>query len=391
MLQANFPNKIVYGEDSLTFLEKVDMTRVVVIADKIFCDFNPNVLATLNSILDKRGVEHWLYFGQQGDPTLEFAQQCSKKLSKHNPDLLIGIGGGSVLDSLKVMDIYYEHPNISLEEVLDRFNLPPVQRKAKIVAIPTTSGTGSEVSAVAVLYVPTNNPKVPLVKKGIADYQLIPSYVILDPRFTVTMPFEVTAATGLDAFVHCIEGYVNKNPKNPFMDHFALEGMKKVLTNLPKVLVEPENFFARNEMQIGATMGGMMITGRGSGASHGSGKQLATLVHLAHGISVAVPLEQVIRRNSKKCMRQYVEIAQYLGVKAASNEEYLDGLIAKWNLLMEATKCPRTITELGISQEKFTNYLPIIINNALNDPAMKGNPIPFTADEIKSIYLALNK
>ncbi|WP_303064176.1 iron-containing alcohol dehydrogenase family protein [Acidaminococcus massiliensis] len=391
MLQANFPNKIVYGLHSLSFLEKIAMNRAVILADKIFCDHNPSVVQLLKEILNERKVEHWFYFAPQGDPTLEFAKEKSKELILHQPDLLIGIGGGSVLDSLKVMDVYYEHPDISLEKILNRFNLPPVQKKAKIVAIPTTSGTGSEVSAVSVLYVPTGNPKLPLVKKGIADYQLIPNYVILDPRFTVTMPFGVTASTGLDAFVHCIEGYVNKNPKNVFMDYFALEGMKKVTENLERVLKNPEDLTARSEMQIAATMGGFMISGRGSGASHGSGKQLATLVHLAHGISVAIPLEQVIRKNSEKCLKEYATIAYYLGLKATSDYDAVEALIAKWNNLLEITKCPRTISELGISREKFEEYLPAIVQNAQKDPAMKGNPIPLSTTEIEKIYRNLDK
>lgn len=391
MLQANFPNKIVYGPHSLSFLEKIAMNRVVILADKIFCEHNPSVVQLLKEILDKRKVEHWFYFAPQGDPTLEFAKEKSQELILHQPDLLIGIGGGSVLDSLKVMDVYYEHPDISLEKILNRFNIPPVQKKAKIVAIPTTSGTGSEVSAVSVLYVPTGNPKLPLVKKGIADYQLIPNYVILDPRFTVTMPFRVTASTGLDAFVHCIEGYVNKNPKNIFMDYFALEGIKKVTENLEKVLKNPEDLKARSEMQIAATMGGFMISGRGSGASHGSGKQLATLVHLAHGISVAIPLEQVIRKNSEKCLKEYATIAYYLGLKYSNDYDAVEALIAKWNNLLEITKCPRTISELGISREKFEEYLPTIVQNAQNDPAMKGNPIPLSTTEIEKIYRNLDK
>lgn len=391
MLQANFPNKIAYGEGSLELLRKLDMKKVVIVADKVFCDYNKQVLEDMLHILDEKHVEHHLMFGEVGDPTLKFAKEHSQFLIEHEPDWIIAIGGGSVLDSTKVMEIYYEHPDITNAQILDRFNLPPVQRKAKLLAIPTTSGTGAEVSPIAVLYVPTDNPEIPLVKKGIADHQLIPSYVILDPRFTVTMPEKVTASTGLDAFVHCIEAYVNKNPKNIFTDGFALQGMKKVFEYLPKAMADPNDIEARAQMQIAATMGGIALAGRGSGASHGSGKQLATLVHLAHGISVAVPLAEVIRINSRKCLKEYVEIAKYVGVTGDSDEEFVNGLIAKWEELLGITKCPRTISDLGISQEQFTNSLDLIVKNAQNDPAMKGNPIPLTADEIKALYLALNK
>jgi alcohol dehydrogenase class IV len=391
MLQANFANKIVYGENSLEFLEKVEMSRVVVFADRVFCEYNKNVLELMNSIFEKRNVKHWLFYDEGKEPTLGFVKENSKKLIETQPDLIIAIGGGAVMDSVKVMEVYYEHPDITDEALMNRFNLPPVQRKARLLYIPTTSGTGSEVSPIAVIYVPTGNPQVPQVKKGIADYQLIPHYVVLDPRFTVTVPFKITGATGLDAFAHCIEAYVNKNPKNSFTDLFALEGMKRIVANLPIVLKEPGNLQARAQMQIAATMGGIALAGRGSGASHGSGKQLATLVHMPHGTSVAPPMEQVIRLNSRKCLKEYAEIARYLGVEAATDEEAVEGLIKEWNKLMEVTKTPKTISELGISQDKFKASLETIVKNAQNDPAMKGNPVLLTADEIRQIYLNLNK
>ena len=391
VLQANFANKIVYGEGSLEFLEQVDMSRIVVFADRIFCEYNKDVLELMDSIFEKRNVQHWLFYDEGKEPTLEFIKENSRKLTEKQPDLIIAIGGGAVMDSVKVMEVYYEHPDITDEQLMDRFHLPPVQRKAKLLYIPTTSGTGSEVSPIAVIYVPTGNPEVPQVKKGIADYQLIPHYVVLDPRFTVTVPFKITGATGLDAFAHCIEAYVNKNPRNAFTDLFALEGMKKITANLPVVLADPKNLAARAEMQIAATMGGIALAGRGSGASHGSGKQLATLAHMPHGTSVAPPMEQVIRLNSRKCLKEYAEIARYLGVAASTDEEAVDGLVEEWKKLLAVTKTPVTISSLGISQEKFKASLETIVRNAQNDPAMKGNPVTLTADEIRQIYLNLNK
>lgn len=391
MLQANFPNKIVYGEGSLAFLESLDMSRVVIFADKVFYEFNENVFKLMDEIFAKKHVQHWLYFGTEGEPKLDFIKENAKKLRDHQPDLIIAVGGGSVLDATKVMEVYYEHQDITDEALLNRFHLPQLRRKAKFLAIPTTSGTGSEVSPIAVIYVPTGNPHVPYVKKGIADYQMIPNYVILDPRFTMTMPNRVTVSTALDAFVHCIEGYLNKNPKNVFTDHFAFEGMRRVKEYLPKVLAEPDNLTYRAELQIAATMGGLELAGRGSGASHGSGKQLATIKHLPHGISVAVPLKEVIKLNSRKFAHEYAEIARYLGVKETDDKKAVDGLIKIWDEIIAESKCPRTISELGIDQKIFQDNLDTLVVNAQNDPAMKGNPLVLTAEEIKNIYLNLNK
>lgn len=390
MLQANFPSKIVYGENSLDFLSSIDMKRVVIFADEVFHKYNPDVFKLMDDIFAKKGVEHWLYYGEGTEPTLGFIKKNAGKLVEHQPDLIIAIGGGSVIDAVKVMGVYYEHPDITDQQLQNRFNLPPIRRKAKLLTIPTTSGTGAEVSPIAVIYVPTGDPIVPQVKKGIADYQLISNYVVLDPRFTLTMPRGVTTSTTIDAFVHCIEAYVCARPKNVFTDNFALEGMKKVVNNLPKVLEDPKNLTCRAELQIAATMGGIALAGRGSGASHGSGKQIATICHMPHGISVAMPLEQVIRLNSRQCLHDYAEIARYLGVNESDDQHAVDGLIEIWNHMLDLVKFPRTIQDLKIDQKVFADSLETLVKNAKNDPAMKANPIQLTDQEIRDIYLKLN-
>lgn len=391
MLQANFPGKIVYGEGSLEFLSTLEMKRVVIFADQIFYQYNPEIFKEINNIFDNKGAEHWLYFGEGTEPTLGFIRKNAEKLREHQPDLIIAVGGGSVIDSVKVMEVYYEYPDISDEALMNRFHLPPLRHKAKLVVIPTTSGTGAEVSPIGVIYVPTDNPQIPQVKKGIADYQFIANYVILDPRFTLTCPRSVTSATAIDAFVHCIEAYVNVKPKNVFTDYFALEGMRKVVEWLPKVLENPKDLKSRSELQIAATMGGMALAGRGSGASHGTGKQLATICHISHGVSVAIPLEQVIRLNSRQCMKEYADVARYLGVSETDNVRAVDGLVKIWKRLLTLVQFPLTIVDLEIEQRIFENNLETLVKNAQNDAAMKGNPVKLTDDEVRSIYLNLNR
>ena len=287
------------------------------------------------------------------------------------------------------MEVYYEHPDISDEKLMDRFNLPPIRRKSKFVAIPTTSGTGSEVTPIAVLYVSSGNPQAPMVKRGIADHQLIPDYVILDPKFTLTLPMSITVSTGLDAFVHSLEAYVSNKPRNIFGDKYALEGMKKVLEYLPKVVDEPNNLGYRAEMQIAATMGGLALANRASGAAHGAGKQLSTFRPIPHGISVAIMVEAVIRRNSKSKMAEYAEIARYLGVESGSDETAVEGLISLWSGLLEKLKFPRTIKDLGIDEASFMERLDAITKNAMEDAAMKANPIEMTYEEIQDLFIGL--
>lgn len=391
MLQANFPSKIVYGENSLDFLSTLKVSRVVIFADDVFYKFNPDVFKAIDSIFNGMGAQHWLYFGEGTEPTLGFIKENAKKLIEHQPDLILAIGGGSVIDAVKVMEVYYEHPDITNEQLYQRFRLPPLRRKAKLVAIPTTSGTGAEVSPIGVIYVPNNDPKIPQVKKGIADHQFIANYVILDPRFTVTCPRSVTASTAIDAFVHCIEAFVNVNPKNVFTDGFALEGMKKVVEWLPVALEEPKNLEARAQLQLAATMGGLALAGRGSGASHGSGKQIATICHIPHGMSVAIPLDQVIRLNSRVCLAEYAQIARYLGVQASDDAQAVEGLLKIWNDLMTLVAFPRTRSELKIDKKTWDENLDALVKNSQNDAAMKGNPIKLSDAEVRSIFTALDR
>lgn len=389
MLQSNFPRKIVFGEGALSFLETLDVGRSVIFADKIFCEHNADVIEEIGAILRRKGADYWIYYGEEGEPDLSFVKESSKKLIEHQPSLIIAIGGGSVLDAVKVMEVYYEHPDISDEKLMDRFNLPPIRRKSKFVAIPTTSGTGSEVTPIAVLYVSSGNPQAPMVKRGIADHQLIPDYVILDPKFTLTLPMSITVSTGLDAFVHSLEAYVSNKPRNIFGDKYALEGMKKVLEYLPKVVDEPNNLGYRAEMQIAATMGGLALANRASGAAHGAGKQLSTFRPIPHGISVAIMVEAVIRRNSKSKMAEYAEIARYLGVESGSDETAVEGLISLWSGLLEKLKFPRTIKDLGIDEASFMERLDAITKNAMEDAAMKANPIEMTYEEIQDLFIGL--
>lgn len=389
MLAANFPRRILFGRGSIKFVATLQAKRAFCIVDAVFHQCNPQLFTELEAIFKKQDTAYHVCFGQGQEPTLEYVQKSAVTMREFGPDCIIAIGGGSVLDAAKVMEVYYEHPDITLEQLSDRFNLPPIRRKAKFVAVPTTSGTGSEVTAVAVLYVPSGDPDIPYVKRGIADIQLIPDYVILDPAYTLTMPPSIAAATGLDAFVHAMEGYVCNKPANAFSDGFALEAMKRVVTYLPLVMRNPDNLEYRSEMQIAATMAGLELASRASGASHGMGKQIATLKPMPHGTSVSMMLPQVVKANAPVRMKEYAEIARYLGVKTDSDEKAVDALLAVLENLLADAKCPRTIADINLDRETYLKNMDLLVKNSQNDAAMKGNPREYSVEEIKEIFLSL--
>ena len=389
MLGAHFPKGILYGEGSIRFLETLNATRVYLITDEIFHQHNTALFADLDALFARKGARVMLQFGEGHEPTLGFIKQAAKPLCEFAPDLILAIGGGSVLDTAKVLEVFYEHPDITDQALFDRFNLPPLRRKAKFVAVPTTSGTGSEVTPISVLYVPSGNPAIPSVKRGIADHQFIPDHVILEPAFTVTMPPSVTAATGLDAFVHAIEAYVSIKPKNVFGDHFALEAMKRVNTFLPHVLAEPQHLGYRLEMQLAATMGGLALANRASGGSHAVGKQLATLCPLAHGMSVSIMLPDIIRANAAVRLREYAEIARYLGSTNSDDNGALADLIAIVDRLLTVAGCPRKLADLRLGKQVLVDNLELLTANSIADAAMKGNPRTLSPQEIQQIFLNL--
>ncbi|NVO15310.1 MAG: iron-containing alcohol dehydrogenase [Rhodoplanes sp.] len=389
MLEAHFPKRIVYGQGSIRFLETLDAERVYLLVDEVFHQHNAALFADLDALFAARGSRTMLQFGEGHEPTLDFAKQISGRLRAFAPDLILAIGGGSILDTAKVLEVFYEHPDITDQALYDRFHLPPIRRKAKLVAVPTTSGSGSEVTPFSVMYVASGNPSIPSIKRGIADYQFIPDHVILDPAFTLTMPLGVTAATGLDAFVHAMEAFVSVKPKNLFGDHFALEGMRRVHRFLPLVLKQPDNLDYRSQMQIAATMGGLALANRSSGGSHAVGKQLATLCPLAHGLSVSIMLPDVIRANAVVRAPEYAEIARYLGSEATDEQAAIADLIGMIDGLLTAARCPRTLADLRLDKQTLVDHADLLAQNSLADAAMKGNPRVLSHDEVKQMFLNL--
>jgi alcohol dehydrogenase class IV len=389
MLKAHLPKRIVYGPGSIRVLETLAAKKVFCLVDEVFFGANPAVFSELSRLFAASGAAHLIRFGEGHEPTLDFVKAEAAQMRSFGPDLIVAIGGGSIIDAAKVMEVYYEHPDITDAALMDRFNLPPIRRTARLVAVPTTSGSGSEVTPIGVLYVASGNPAIPLVKRGIADHQFIPDCVVLDPAFTATMPRGVTASTGLDAFVHAMEAFVSITPKSIFADHYALEAMRKVTRVLPLVLREPDNLDHRSEMQIAATMGGLALANRASGCSHAVGKQLATLCPLAHGMSVAILLPEVIRANAPVRLAEYVEIARHLGVEAGGDQAALSGLIALFEDLLRVAGCPYSLADLRLDEKVLQDNLDLLTRNALADAAMKGNPRELPHDEVKAMFAGL--
>ena len=390
VIETIFPKRIVSGKDSLTYLKSLKGKRASIIIDGTFAKVNPGVMELVKKYLKEVDITWHVIYSQGQEPTLEHVKKSAKKVQKFLPDTMLAIGGGSTIDTAKITEVLYEYPDISDDDLFKRFALPPIRNKIKkFIAIPTTSGAGSEATPYSIVLVKTNNPDVPLIKNSIVDYQTIPDVVILDPIFTASMPMGITASTGMDALVHAIEAYISKKPKNNFSDLYALKAIKLVFEYLPKAYKEGNNFIARAKMQHAAIMAGIAIAHRGTGLAHGIGQQLGPIFGVKHGLSVSIVLQPVLKYNKPVRKKEYFEIANYIGINEETEEKTIGKFLEKLKELMESINFPSTIQDIGIEKEAYLKNLDLMAKNAMENGATSTNPRVPTIEEIKEIFLSL--
>jgi len=320
-IETVFPKRIISGESSLEYLKELNGKKVFLVLSKNFWDKNKEVVTKVKRYFQEAKINYEVIYSQGQEPTLDYVKESAAKMQQFAPEIIIAIGGGSTLDSAKIMEVFYEYPDISDDRIFERFNLPKIRRKASLIAIPTTSGTGSEVTPYNVVTIKVDDPDMPFIKTTIADYQTIPDVVILDPAFTTSMPAAVTANTGMDALVHAIEAYISGRAENVFSDLYSLEAIRLIFLYLPQAYQNPENMEARAKMQYAATMAGIAIANRGVGLAHGIGQQLGPVFGVRHGLSVSIVLELVLRYNLSFSLEKYINIANYLGLKGKHSQE----------------------------------------------------------------------
>ena len=389
-VETTFPKKIVSGENSLTYLKNLKGKRASLVISGTFARTNPAAVDLVEKILKEIGIAWHIIYSQGQEPTLEYVKESAQKVQEFLPDTIVTIGGGSTIDAAKIMEVLYEYPDISDEDLFKRFNLPSIRNKIKtFIAIQTTSGTGAEVTPFNIVSVKTDNPDIPLIKTAVADYQTIPDVIILDPIFTISMPPAITAATGMDALVHAIEAYISNKPKNVFSDLYALEAIKIVFEYLPKAYKDGKNLIARAKMQYAATMAGIAIANRGTGLAHGIGQQLGPVLGIRHGISVSIVLQAVLEYNEPLRKKEYLKIANHIGITKKNEEETIKIFLEKLKELMESINFPSTIQDIGIEKVAYLKNLDQMAKNAkVNGPTLTNPRVP-TIEEIKKIFLTL--
>ncbi len=355
--------------------------------------------------LDEMGIAHTTFFDVQPDPTLANAKAGAAQMAAFQPDTIIALGGGSAMDAAKIMWVLYEHPEADFMDMAMRFidirkrvyTFPKMGEKAYFIAIPTSAGTGSEVTPFAVITDEKTGVKYPL-----ADYELLPNMAIIDTDFHMSAPKGLTAASGIDAVTHAVEAYAAMLATD-YTDGLALKSLKTIFQYLPRAYEHGQtDVEAREKMANAATMAGMAFANAFLGVCHSMAHKLGAFHHLPHGVANALMIEEVLRFNASEApakmgtfsqydhphtLARYAEIADYLGIKGDNDQQKLEGLIAAINELKHKVGIKDTIAEYGISEESFMASLDEMVEQAFDDQCTGANPRYPLMSEIRQMYL----
>ena len=377
--------------------------RVFIVTDQFL--YKNGYTKIVTDKLDEMGIVHTTFFDVAPDPTLACAKEGAKQMTAFEPDCIIAIGGGSAMDAGKIMWVMYEHPEVDFMDMAMRYidirkrvyTFPEMGQKAYFIAVPTSAGTGSEVTPFAVITDEKSGIKYPL-----ADYQLLPKMAIVDTDMHMTAPKGLTAASGVDALTHALEAYASIMATD-YSDGLALKAAKTIFEYLPTCYDNgPNEPVAREKMANAATMAGMAFANAFLGVCHSMAHKLGAYHHLPHGIANALLIDLVIRFNAAECprkmgtfsqyayphtMQRYAEFAAYLGAKGKTDEEKVENLIKMIDELKERVGIKKTIKDYGIEEDKFLETLDSMCEDAFDDQCTGANPRYPLISEIKEMYL----
>ena len=408
MLWFRTPQKVYFKKGCLPVAMRelkqvLGKQKAFVVTDRFL--FQSGTIHCITDQLHELGIAYQIFSDVEPDPTLACAKRGAEEMRAFAPDVIIALGGGSAMDAAKIMWVMYEHPEADFMDMAMRFldirkrvyTFPTMGEKAYFIAVPTSSGTGSEVTPFAVITDEKTGVKYPL-----ADYALLPNMAIVDTDLMMTQPKGLTAASGIDALVHALEAYASVMATD-FTDGLALRAIQNIFTYLPACyengLNEP---VAREKMANASTMAGMAFANAFLGVCHSMAHKLGAFHHLPHGVANAVLLTDVMRYNADPrpqkmgtfsqyayphTLERYAEVARFLGLSGNSDEELLEQLIAKIEALKERVGIKKTIRDYGVKEEDFLATLDEMVEQAFDDQCTGANPRYPLMSEIKAMYL----
>ena len=398
------PEKIYFEAGSIGYLEKMpEITRAFIVTDQSMVSLG-YVDKVLYHLRKRNEYVHSEIFSEvEPDPSFETIQKGVKMMNDFKPDVIIAVGGGSPIDAAKGMWLFYEHPDADVEGLKLKFmdirkrtyKFPKLGNKAKLVAIPTTSGTGSEVTSFAVITDKKTNKKYPL-----ADYELTPDVAIIDPDLVLTLPQKITADTGMDVLTHAIEAYVS-NMASDYTDGLAEKAVELVFKNLRESYEHGDNKTAREHMHNASTIAGMAFTNAFLGINHSLAHKIGAEFHMPHGRINAILLPYVIRYNSQKPTKfvsfpkyeyfiadqKYADLSRRMNFPAYTNEEGVWSLIREVQKLNSDLGIEKSFKDAGIDEQEFLSKVDMLADRAFEDQCTTANPRLPLVTELKQILL----
>ncbi len=398
------PPKIYFEKYSTGYLEKMpNITKAFIVTDEAMVKLG--YVDIIKYYLEKRenNVQIEIFSDVEPDPSDQTIYKGAERMQLFQPDTIIAFGGGSAMDAAKGMWMFYEYPMTSCDGPKQKFldirkrsyQYPKLGRKASFVAIPTTSGTGSEVTPFAVITDKEKNIKYPL-----ADYELTPDVAIIDPQFVSTVPKSITADTGMDVLTHAIEAYVSVLA-NDYTDGLALQAIRLVFNYLPRAYHDGSDFEAREKMHNASAIAGMAFANAFLGINHSLAHKIGAEFHIPHGRANAILMPHVIRYNAKKptkftafpkykyfiADKRYAEIARTLGLPASTTEEGVESLIVAVCNLAKELNINMSIQAQGVSENEFTEKVSYLADRAFEDQCTTANPKLPLVKELEEVYL----
>ncbi len=407
MLWFRTPQKVYFKKGCLPVAlnelrDVLGKKRAFIVTDSFL--FQNGYTKPITDQLTAMGIVYTVFSNVQPDPTLANAQEGAKAMAAFQPDVIIALGGGSAMDAGKIMWVLYEHPEVDFADLAMRFvdirkrvyTFPKMGEKAYFVAVPTSSGTGSEVTPFAVITDQETGVKYPL-----ADYELLPNMAIVDVDNMMSQPKGLTSASGVDVLTHALEAYASIMATD-YTDGLALKAMKSVFDYLPRAYSDGTDFEARQKMADASCMAGMAFANAFLGVCHSMAHKLGAFHHLPHGVANALLISLVVDFNSAEVppkmgtfsqyqyphtRARYAECARFCGISAKSDEEAVQKLIEKIEALKEAVGIKKCIKDYGVEEKAFLDTLDAMVEQAFDDQCTGANPRYPLMSEIKEMYL----
>lgn len=379
MARFTLPRDIYYGKGSLAELRNIQGKKAIIVVGggsmKRF-GFLDRVLA----YLAEAGIETRLFENVEPDPSVETVMRGAEAMRAFQPDWIVSIGGGSPIDAAKAMWVFYEYPETTFESLIQPFSFPTLRTRARFIAIPSTSGTATEVTAFSVITDYQKGVKYPL-----ADFNITPDVAIVDPELAETMPQTLTAHTGMDALTHAIEAYVS-TAHSVFTDPLAIKAIQMVFDQLPASY--GGDTAAREQMHYAQCLAGMAFSNALLGIVHSMAHKTGAAFssgHIPHGCANAIYLPYVIKFNAKTASARYADIARGIGLSGSSDKELVAALCSKIDAYNAKLNIPRTLRDFGVQEDEFKQKAAAIAELAVGDACTGSNPRPISPAEMEKL------